>query len=330
MASPIQRYSEAEATPAKLGHRRLYAQCTGQSDFRSLQVDQYGNLQTTATVTINGSDIQIGAVELKDHDSEQRVDIGPAGDAVGNGLQTLAFKDASDKAQRALVDAAGHIQADILSSALPSGAATESTLGDIKTAVQIMDDWDSNDRAKVSPIPAVNGVAAGIGASDGSTQRVVSASDSPDVVSLATIDDWDQNDRAKTSPISGQDGIASNTGTSDALTTRVVAASDSPEVTALEILSSGGATISHGKKTVAVPGVAEVLGSLAIINGKSVSIKALHTNSGVIYVGYTGVGSVDGYQLYPGEPVDLFVSNLNIVYIDADVAAEGVTWIIES
>jgi hypothetical protein len=38
---------------------------------------------------------------------------------------------------------------NIEGSALPSGAATESTLGDIKTAVQIMDDWDDTDKCKV-------------------------------------------------------------------------------------------------------------------------------------------------------------------------------------
>lgn len=241
MASPIQRYTEAEATPAKLRHARLYAQCTGQSDYRSLQVDQYGNLQTTAT--INGSDIQLGAVELKDHDSDNRADIGPAGDAVGNGVQALTFRDAGGLARRALVDAADHQQVDVLSSALPAGAATEASLGTlettanaIQTAVEIMDDWDSNNRAKTSPIAGQDGVAANTGASDALTQRVVAASDSPEVIALEIMDDWDESNRAKVNPIVGQAGIAGNTGTSDALTTRTVAASNSPDVTALEIM----------------------------------------------------------------------------------------------
>jgi len=241
MVSPIQRYTEAEATPAKLAHRRLYAQCTGQSDYRSLQVDQYGNLQTTAT--INGSDIQLGAVELKDHDSDNRADIGPAGDAVGNGMQALAFRDAGGLARRALVDAADHQQVDVLSSALPSGAATQATLADlettanaIQTSVEIMDDWDQNNRAKSSPIPGQDGVAANTGVSDALTQRTVAASNSPDVTALEIMDDWDEANRAKVNPIVGQAGIAANTGTSDALTTRVAAASDSPDVVALEII----------------------------------------------------------------------------------------------
>ena len=51
----------------------------------------------------------------------------------------------------------------------------------IKTAVEVMDDWDETNRAAVNVIPGQVGVAADEGASDALTQRVVSASDDPGV-----------------------------------------------------------------------------------------------------------------------------------------------------
>lgn len=47
----------------------------------------------------------------------------------------------------------------------------------IKTAVEVMDDWDESDRAKVNPIAGQAGVAAGAGAVGATTQRVVQAND---------------------------------------------------------------------------------------------------------------------------------------------------------
>ena len=51
----------------------------------------------------------------------------------------------------------------------------------IKTAVEVMDDWDETNRAAVNVIPGQVGVAADEGVSDALTQRVVSASDDPGV-----------------------------------------------------------------------------------------------------------------------------------------------------
>jgi hypothetical protein len=80
-------------------------------------------------------------------------------------------------------------QVDVVTSALPAGAATlveqqtqtthlATIAGDttaIETAVQIMDDWDESDRAKVNLIVGQAGVAGGAGATSALTQRVVQA-----------------------------------------------------------------------------------------------------------------------------------------------------------
>lgn len=58
----------------------------------------------------------------------------------------------------------------------------------IITAVQIMDDWDESDRAKVNLIVGQAGIAAGAGAVAATVPRVTLASDDPGVALLTTID----------------------------------------------------------------------------------------------------------------------------------------------
>lgn len=65
------------------------------------------------------------------------------------------------------------------------------------TALQVIDDWDETDRAKVNVIVGQAGITAGAGAVAASTPRVTMASDDPAVVALQIIDDWDSTDHAK-------------------------------------------------------------------------------------------------------------------------------------
>jgi hypothetical protein len=99
------------------------------------------------------------------------------------------------------------------------------------------------------------------------------------------------------------------------------------------LITTGGvgeSDLTHGQKTVAAAGTEEALGGdVAITNGQKVLIKALHTNTGVVYVGDSDVTNLDGLQLYPGESVALAVTNLNVPYIDVDVNGEGVSYIVE-
>lgn len=55
------------------------------------------------------------------------------------------------------------------------------------TALQVMDDWDESDRAKVNLIVGQAGVAAGAGSVSATTQRTTLANDDPGVVLLGTI-----------------------------------------------------------------------------------------------------------------------------------------------
>lgn len=67
------------------------------------------------------------------------------------------------------------INTTVTSSALPSGGATAANQTTEITSLQIMDDWDENDRAKVNIIVGQAGVEAGSGTVSATTQRVVLA-----------------------------------------------------------------------------------------------------------------------------------------------------------
>jgi len=62
-----------------------------------------------------------------------------------------------------------------------------SHLSAIQTAVQIMDDWDLNDRCRVSPITGQDGVQGGEGAINALTQRVTIATDDDMVADMALL-----------------------------------------------------------------------------------------------------------------------------------------------
>lgn len=88
------------------------------------------------------------------------------------------------------VTVTGSVTANAGTNLNTSALALESggNLASAVTALQIIDDWDESDRAKVNPIAGQAGVAAGAGAVGATTQRVTLASDDPGVALLTTID----------------------------------------------------------------------------------------------------------------------------------------------
>lgn len=85
-----------------------------------------------------------------------------------------------------------------------------------------------------------------------------------------------------------------------------------------------------GINTVATAGTAEALGSQVV--GCPLMVKALTTNTGLVYVGNDGAGDVastNGMPLAKGDVV-IFdrVGNLSEIYIDSAVNGEGVAWLI--
>ncbi len=84
-------------------------------------------------------------------------------------------------------------------------------------------------------------------------------------------------------------------------------------------------TILNGKTTVSTAGSRTTLAGATTC--KSVTIKALSTNTGFIYVGNSTVTSANGFQLLAGDTVSLDIADLTTVNIDSSVNGEGCTYI---
>lgn len=75
---------------------------------------------------------------------------------------------------------------DVTLATLPDTATSD--LAGIRTALEIIDDWDETNRAAVNLIASQVGITGGAGAVGASTPRVTLASDDPAVALLGTID----------------------------------------------------------------------------------------------------------------------------------------------
>lgn len=84
-------------------------------------------------------------------------------------------------------------------------------------------------------------------------------------------------------------------------------------------------TILNGKTVVTTAATRVALAASTAC--KSVTIKALIGNTGVIYVGNTTVAAANGFVLSAGETVSLDIANLITVNIDSSVNGEGVSYI---
>jgi hypothetical protein len=84
-----------------------------------------------------------------------------------------------------------------------------------------------------------------------------------------------------------------------------------------------------GLKAVTTAGTALALGSQQIAG--PILVKALTTNTGLVYVGNDGAGDVastNGYPLAAGDQVIFdHVANLANIMVDSAVNGEGVAWI---
>lgn len=82
--------------------------------------------------------------------------------------------------------------------------------------------------------------------------------------------------------------------------------------------------VGSGRVTVTTPGTQVVLGASTGL--KSLTVKALSTNTGIIYIGDSGVSSSNGFELLAGDSISMDMSDTTAVYIDSTVASEGVTY----
>jgi len=94
---------------------------------------------------------------------------------------------------------------------------------------------------------------------------------------------------------------------------------------AVQTTPTAPTTIYNGKKTVTTAGTRVTLAASQAV--KSVVIKALAANTGIIYVGDGSVASTTGFALAAGEIVSLDIANLATVNLDSSVNGEGVTYV---
>lgn len=84
-------------------------------------------------------------------------------------------------------------------------------------------------------------------------------------------------------------------------------------------------TILNGKTSVATSGSRVVLAASTAC--KSVTVKALAANTGIIYVGSSTVSAANGFALAAGDSVSFDIANLNTVNLDCSVSGESVTYL---
>lgn len=90
--------------------------------------------------------------------------------------------------------------------------------------------------------------------------------------------------------------------------------------------------IETGQDTVTTAGTAVQLNggtSLPIPDGASVAVRANSDNTGPVYVGDSTVDAATGFEKTPGDGVAVNVTDVNAIWIDADNAGDGVTWLVE-
>ena len=85
--------------------------------------------------------------------------------------------------------------------------------------------------------------------------------------------------------------------------------------------------LTTGVTTVTTHGTRVVLAATASANS-GIVVKALSTNTGLIYVGTSSVSSVNGFQLGKSEAITIITGSPATIYIDSAVDGEGVSWLL--
>lgn len=84
--------------------------------------------------------------------------------------------------------------------------------------------------------------------------------------------------------------------------------------------------VVSGQNTITASGTAEpIAGSATPV--LAVNIHADEDNTGLLYVGDSGVDSTNGRKLRRNADLTISISDLNTIYVDADVNGEGYSYV---
>ena len=128
--------------------------------------------------------------------------------------------------------------------------------------------------------------------------------------------------KVKISDDSGNTVAVDTSGASNALKVALIAGA-TIDIGDVEIL--GHSTIGHGSNTAVSDTTAEVLTTSTAC--KHIDIMAAIANTGIIYVGGSGVTAATGVALYAGDVYSVDMDNLNDVYVISSVDGEDVQWV---
>lgn len=113
----------------------------------------------------------------------------------------------------------------------------------------------------------------------------------------------------------------------------------SPSVTTVKVVDGGGVSPvvqtdswASAVKTVATPGTAERCATLEAPAGMAIVVKAMSGNTDMVYIGNSKAnaeGASTRVSLAAGQAVVLYIENADLVWVDAEVAAEGVEVFVE-
>ena len=92
----------------------------------------------------------------------------------------------------------------------------------------------------------------------------------------------------------------------------------------VEILGHG--TVAHGKNDDVSNTTAERMDTGAL-HAKHIDIMAAITNTGIIYVGGSGVTATTGIALYPGDIYSIDFDSTGDIYVISSVNGEDVQWV---
>jgi hypothetical protein len=223
-------------------------------------------------------------------------------------------------------------------------AGIESATAATRDAVQIVDDWDESDRAKVNPIVGQAGLQGASGVVSANTLRVVLATDvSPplpigaatafiqndtlDVVnfiqtSVQIMDDWDESDRAKVNIISGQAGVAAGAGAVSATVQRVTLASDDVGVAYLTAINAELGNVGVD--------ISDLSGGWTYFNSIDIDeteeqIKATGGRVGVLYA-FNRSASIMYLKFYDATAASVTVGSTTPVLVLPIPSGSGFTW----
>ena len=90
----------------------------------------------------------------------------------------------------------------------------------------------------------------------------------------------------------------------------------------------GHAAIADGSNTAVGTSAEYLYGDSTSVACKHVDIMAATGNTGIIYVGATGVTAATGIALYAGDVYSVDIENLNLIYVIASVDGEDVQWVV--